>query len=120
MNALLADIQSTPRDNSWLDLSAIMEQLESDLLQVAINLTRGDTAKAARLTKLNRTTFHEKCKKYGVTYQKFVYADEHLHKWQLYRDALKARVEVLERLVLGLREADDRRREQVANIIQSA
>lgn len=54
---------------SGIDLNAMMDKLERDLILQAIKLTGGVKSKAAALLGLNRTTLIEKMKKKGIVTQ---------------------------------------------------
>jgi DNA-binding NtrC family response regulator len=51
-----------------LNFREVMDRLESDLIKQALEITRGNKNRAARLIGLNRTTMLEKMKKKGVEF----------------------------------------------------
>lgn len=118
--AILDDMQKTPSDKAWLNLYQILGDLEAQMLQAALDMASGDKSQAARFVKINRTTFVEKCAKYNIIYRHADYTDEYLHKWQIYQKALLDRALILDRLILGLKEANARREPQAASIIKAA
>jgi len=48
------------------NLAQNIEDMESYFLKRAINISHGVKAQAARLLGMKRSTFYEKCKKYGI------------------------------------------------------
>lgn len=72
--------KSTPVSNSsaltslpdeGIDFNELIEQYESNLIELALEKTNGNKKAAARLLKLNRTTLVEKIKKKGLTDSRF-------------------------------------------------
>jgi len=51
-----------------IDLSQEVRRFETNLIKLALNQTRGNQARAARLLKLKPTTLYSKIKIYGIDY----------------------------------------------------
>ncbi len=53
-------------DENGVDLNKVLREIEIYYLKKALEISKGVKSKAAKLLKLNRTTFIEKLKKYGL------------------------------------------------------
>jgi DNA-binding NtrC family response regulator len=82
-NSLLREIETLARDQSvtddagrlqtllladGIDLFKEVKRFEINLIQLALNQTRGHQARAARLLNINPTTLNSKIKAYGIEY----------------------------------------------------
>lgn len=120
-NALLSDLNKIPDPDPehWIDLAAMLEAFERQILQHALNMAGGNKALAAKYCKLNRTTFVEKCNKFNIIYD-FDQAEleaDFKHRLIFYARALRDRADTIDNVIRGLNEAAPFRKKQALSIV---
>ncbi len=63
---MTASSDSLPDLSAGLDLKTYLIEMETRLIQQALETTKGNVSQAAKLLRMNRTTLVEKIKKYGL------------------------------------------------------